>query len=243
MATNRSVAIVAMGSSRNEYVAARLLGDPPEIVTGDVWTINMAGEAIVSDMIFMMDPMWDHPLGQRVYRAAHKTGTPIMTSKAYPEYPLLREFPLKAVAEELKGVYFNTTVAYALAYALYNKYTNIGLFGCDFTYPDRHFGEAGRGCVEFWIGRATAVGVNVMVASSSQLLDCAQQQPLYGYWKQKEAPPDDQYGVGLLRYPEFEEMQKAAAETAAPYLPLKPKRALPPVTEGQSLKLVSGDRA
>ena len=51
---------------------------------------------------------------------------PIYTSRAYPEFPGAVEFPLAEVMTKTGHGYFNSTVAYALAYALDLKITQGG---------------------------------------------------------------------------------------------------------------------
>jgi hypothetical protein len=41
--------------------------------------------------------------------------------------------------------YFNNTAAYAVAYAVHIGVKKITLFGCDYTYPNAHDAEKGRG--------------------------------------------------------------------------------------------------
>jgi len=80
--------------------------------------------------------------------------------------------------------YINNTVAYAVAFALWNKVEKIKMFGIDFSYKGNlHFAEAGRACVEFWLSKAMFNGIEVEVAHTSGLLDTAvpAEEKLYGY--------------------------------------------------------------
>jgi hypothetical protein len=111
-------------------------------------------------------------------------GPPIMTSRTHQDYPRLIEFPLESVLNHLGGLaYFNSTAAYAVAYAIYRQFDTIFLFGMDFTYPNSHDAEKGRGCVEFWLGYAHSLGIKVRVAHSSTLMDAREplQHKLYGF--------------------------------------------------------------
>jgi hypothetical protein len=89
------------------------------------------------------------------------------------------------------------------------------LFGCDFSYPNLHLAESGRACVEFWMGQASARGVQFAIAGHSTLMDmreCVEwegtkvQQP-YGFWEDPNIPPAQ---GGKLMHPE--KMVKYAAE-------------------------------
>ena len=108
---------------------------------------------------------------------------PIMTSRAHPDYPGLVEFPLEDVLNKLGYDYFNSTAAYAIAYAIFIGVEKLSLWGFDFTYPSAHDAEKGRGCCEYWIGVAMARGIKIAVPKSSTLLDAyvPGDRRLYGY--------------------------------------------------------------
>lgn len=108
---------------------------------------------------------------------------PVITSTVHPDYPCLVEYPLADVLSEVPFGYFNNTCAYAVAYAIFKGFKRISMWGCDFTYPNAHHAESGRGCVEFWLGYAAARGVRLTIASLSSLMDaCVEpERRWYGY--------------------------------------------------------------
>ena len=55
--------------------------------------------------------------------------------------------------------------------------------GLDFSYPNAHQAEQGRACVEYWIGRARGLGLDVVVSSQSRLMSADEplEAKLYGY--------------------------------------------------------------
>src|SRR5690606_9119830 len=106
---------------------------------------------------------------------------PIYTSRAHPDYPGLVEYPLEDVLNDIGYGYLNNTTAYAVAYAIHLKATKISLFGVDFTYPQAHQAEKGRGSVEFMLGIAAARGIKIAIPHESSLLDACEEQKLYGY--------------------------------------------------------------
>ena len=78
----------------------------------------------------------------------------------------------------------NNTVAYAIAFAYWNKVGQIDLFGLDFSYKHNlHFAEAGRACVEFWICKCIEAGIAIGASPRSSLLDSNVPitERLYGY--------------------------------------------------------------
>ena len=112
-----------------------------------------------------------------------KNTKPIITCHLDKRISYLELFPLKEVATELGYCYFNNTVAYAMAYAIWSKVKKICLYGIDYTYKNVSMAEAGRACVEFWCAIAVSKGIKLEVASSSTLLDTnvPDNEKLYGY--------------------------------------------------------------
>ena len=93
-------------------------------------------------------------------------------------------YPVEEVIRDLNCYYLNNTVAYAIAFALWNKVGCLKMFGVDFTYSGNlYFAESGRGCVEFWLSKCQGAGMQVEVANSSTLLDTSipVEDKLYGY--------------------------------------------------------------
>lgn len=186
------VVILGMGPSLDAYSGlVKRLGSRKKLCD-EVWTINALGDIFQCDRIFHMD---DVRIQQARADAAPEsniaamlawlktTSTPGFTSRPHPDYPTLEAFPLEAVARSTGYAYFNNTAAYAVAYAVHIGAKRISMFGCDFTYPNAHHAEQGRGCVEFWLGYAAARGVQIGVPHVSSLMDAcvpADHKP-YGY--------------------------------------------------------------
>ena len=182
----KRVIIVAMGGSCYEYFGLRQRAQLPEVVNGEVWAINLAGTYLRCDRVIHMDP-FDEELvatwGPDTMASFASLKVPIYTSKATPLLPNSVDYPIHEVVAELKVPYFNTTVAYAIGLAIYEKFDEISLFGCDFTYPDYHAAEKGRACAEFWLRCAMDRGIKVVGGMSSTLFDLNEGQQLYGYRK------------------------------------------------------------
>lgn len=163
----------------------------------EVWGINAIGDVLKCDRIFHMDDV----LVQEA-RAKERPGSniaamvrwlkehpgPVYTSIPRPGYSGMVAFPLEEVLNggyDSNGgaPYFNSTAAYAVAYAVHIGVKKISLFGIDYTLPNAHKAEQGRACVEFWLGIAAARGIAITVPEQSSLLDaCAPEaERLYGY--------------------------------------------------------------
>lgn len=190
------VVILGLGPSLETYLdLVKRLGGRKRFAD-EVWGINALGDILQCDRIFHMD---DVKLQERRAAAAPDSNIavmvewlrrhpgPIVTSRAYPDYPGLVEFPLEAVINDLGYVYFNGTCAYAVAYAIHLGVKRISLFGCDFTYPNSHHAERGRACVEFWLGVAHQRGIELCFSDRTSLLDQIEdlraggEAPPYGY--------------------------------------------------------------
>ncbi len=187
-----SVAILGLGPSLDAYVNIVKRMGGSSALYDEVWAINALGDVIKCDRVFHMDDVRiqmaraEADPGSNIahmLKWMRKHPGPIITSRAHPDFPGLVEFPLEDVLNTCGFPYFNSTAAYAIAYALHLGVKRIGLYGIDYTYPDVHAAEKGRACVEFWLGIASARGVNIQVAQTSTLMDARVPPPerVYGY--------------------------------------------------------------
>lgn len=163
----------------------------------EVWGINAIGDVLKCDRIFHMDDV----RVQEIRAAAKPDGNiaamlkwlktapgPVYTSIVRDGYPGLVAFPLEDVLNRKHdsnggAPYFNSTAAYAIAYAVHIGVKRISLFGLDYTLPNRHDAEKGRACCEFWLGIAAARGIEITVPDSSSMMDACEkpEHRLYGY--------------------------------------------------------------
>ncbi len=211
----KDIAIVAMGQSQLDFHLAQT----HSIFFDEIWAINaMIGVLPNIDRAFILDPM------SRFFDTEDAgTMTPMMRNKLplvdYPIYsceldervPAVEEYPLRQIVEYSKSAYLNNTVAYAIAYALWSKVKQISIFGVDFTYQtNMHFAEAGRGCVEFWIGKCINQGIKVGIAPRSSLLDTDvdTKNKLYGYHRLDNPQVTFQDNYGNINVCKWSDMQQ-----------------------------------
>jgi SAM-dependent methyltransferase len=190
--SEKHICILGLGPSVTEYLElTKRLGGRNKIAD-EVWAINALGNVFDCDMVFHMDDVRIQQIRADAKPDSNiaamlewlKTSrVPVITSRAHPDYPALREFPLEDVLNTLGYDYFNNTGAYAVAYAIYSGATKISLFGMDYTYPNVGQAERGRACVEFWLGFARAHGIDICLPTATSLLDSQHigQSRLYGY--------------------------------------------------------------
>jgi len=191
------VAIVGLGPTCTTFFElTRRLGGI-SAYCDELWGINNLGDVLRCDRIFHMDDVKVQELRAAAQPEGYITNMlrwlkthpgPIYTSVVREGYPGLVAFPLEAVMNRTRdgnggAPYFNSTVAYAVAYAIHIGVQRISLFGVDFTLPNRLHAEKGRACVEFWLGIAAARGIQVSIPPGTPLMDaCAQPaERLYGY--------------------------------------------------------------
>ena len=184
----KNIAILAMGNSQLDY--HKMVTHSKKF--DEVWAINaMIGVLKKVDRAFIMDPV------SRFFDTDDAGNMTVMMKETLPtaDYPIytceldkrveaLEEYPIKEVATDLHCGYFNNTIAYAIAFALWNKVSGVSMFGADFTYKGNlYFAEQGRGCCEFWLAKCIDAGIIVQVALTSGLLDADVpiQEKLYGY--------------------------------------------------------------
>jgi hypothetical protein len=183
----KKIALVGLGASQIDFV----IGLENSKEWDEVWVINSAIAAFDYDRVFMMDP------ASRYFDtndAGNQTDVmrkllPLVTKPIYScvldeRVPAIVEYPLAEVATSSKCAYLNTTAAYAVAFALWNKVGQVDLFGMYFSYKHNiHFAEAGRACMEFWISKCISAGIVIGASPRSSLLDSdvPVTERLYGY--------------------------------------------------------------
>ena len=185
----RTVSIVGMGPSLVDLLNETLTQELTTDWTDEVWAINMAGNVIEHDLLIWCDDLKkQQEFKPGLFDLIRKRGKPVLTSVAYPEICESYDYPIDEVAALAMpwfGVpYLNNGVAMAIGYAIHKGVAKIKLYGCDFTYPQRNFAEAGRACVEAWIAIACAKNIEVSIAPHTSLFDKADDQGVYGYAEQ-----------------------------------------------------------
>lgn len=198
MTIPKHVAIVGLGPScATFFELTRRLGGV-SAYCDEVWGINAIGDVLRCDRVFHMDDLQvqegraalkpDGNIAAMVRWLKTHPG-PVYTSVVRQGYPGLVAFPLAEVLNAKHdgnngGVpYFNSTAAYAIAFAVNIGVEKISLYGLDYTLANSHRAEQGRACCEFWLGIAAARGIEIMIPDNSSLMDaCASDRDrLYGY--------------------------------------------------------------
>jgi hypothetical protein len=206
------VAIVAMGKSQLDYHMS--ISHSKEY--DEIWAINSMCAVVNPDRVFIMDPVSRFfetndagPQTKVLRKTLPKLKCPIYSCELDRRVPKLKLYPLKEVIKATNCGYFNNTIAYAIAFALYKEVAGISLYGADFSYTTNvHFGELGRGCCEFWLAKCMAQGIDVSVAATSPMLDTniPEKEKLYGYHRLNN-PPVVYLKDGELKITNFSEVR------------------------------------
>lgn len=212
-----------MGASSKAYLAHASHAGGRQRIASEVWAINAMGGVIQHDLLFHMDDVKIQESRAEIDSKGNISGMlhwlkdhpKFMTSRRDPNYPGSIEYPLQDVINKVGVQYFNNTVAYAVAFAIYKDFKKISLWGVDFSYADGHKAEKGRGCVEYLLGIASARGVHIEVPADSTLLDAniPDDQRFYGYDVIMPIIKNDENGVKVLfkdrdKIPTAEEIEK-----------------------------------
>jgi len=208
----KKVAIVAMGKSQLDYHMS--ISHSKEY--DEVWAINSMCAVIKPDRVFVMDPVSRFfetndagPQTKVLRKTLPKLKCPIYSCELDKRVSSLKLYPLKEVIKATNCGYFNNTIAYAIAFALYKEVSGLSLYGADFSYTTNvHFGELGRGCCEFWLAKCMTQGIDVSVAATSPMLDTniPEKEKLYGYHR-LENPPVVYLEENELKVTEFSKIE------------------------------------
>jgi len=134
----KNIAIVAMGESQLDFHIARTHSQEFD----EVWAINaMAGIIPNPDRVFAMDPMsrffdTEDAGGQTTLmrKTLSTINCPVYSVELDKRTPSVELYPIEAIIQDTDCGYLNNTVAYAIAFAYWNKVGSISMFGADFTY-------------------------------------------------------------------------------------------------------------
>lgn len=222
LAVPERVVILGLGPSMEEFVRHAKMAGGRQAICDEVWGINAAGDVVNCDRIFHMDDVRIQEIRAAAAPASNIAQMlkwmrthpgPIYTSRAHPDYPGLVEFPLQDVINSCGWSYFNSTAAYAVAYAVHIGVKQINVFGFDFTYADSHKAEKGRACVEFHLGITAARGIKIGFPATTSLMDSI-------------APVEERiYGYDTL------EIEMAGQDDGPVSVTFKPRQALPSAEE------------
>lgn len=142
------------------------------------------------DRTFEMHANWRNFLGNPEDSEAHKRWligqrVPIYMLRKEDDIPTSVAFPMDAVADYCGRTYQGTpylesSIAYMVALAIYERVDRIGIWGCDLSASTEYAYQ--RPNLEYLIGFAKGKGISVYTPPQSALLTHANGVQ-YGYWQ------------------------------------------------------------
>jgi len=118
-----------------------------------------------------------------------------------------RMFPMERLIKKFGCDYFSDTICYMMVYAIDQGYKKLRLYGIDMHLTDEYQTE--KGGIEYWIGYARGLGIDVWIVDGGSLLRTVTGKP-YGikFFKMKDIDP-----FGLLKRKQYKKMSKLAKFT------------------------------
>ncbi len=134
------------------------------------------------DRVYYMDKLDPHKhAGWEPQKGLTAWGGPAYTLKKYPNIPNSITYPIDAILEEFRKVYFASSTAYILAHAISEKPDKIILHKIASMLLSREYYYQ-KDCLDFWCGVAIGRGIEVEGSTDSYLMKanpwCSS---LYGY--------------------------------------------------------------
>jgi hypothetical protein len=96
--------------------------------------------------------------------------------KPHPELKNSSAYPIEKITARF-GQYFTSTVSYMIALAIAEGAKGIGLFGVNMSTDEEYVNQ--KSCCEYLVGFARGMGIDVLIADGSPLLQ--ESKGLYGY--------------------------------------------------------------
>ena len=197
------VALVGLGASRLAY-GEQVCAEGCKRMWDEVWGVNFGVSIYKHDKLWVMDDLRVQAERLPSYGdALRQHDRPIITSTPYPEFPMSVKFPLEETLTALGDDFLNSTVAYAIAYALTTGVKELWLYGCNFHYPNQTRAEEGGQCAAYLLGLGRHFGMTFRIPGGTTLLGAyhailvgeGMRRPLYGYAKQPFIPEEKTDGA------------------------------------------------
>lgn len=199
----KSVALMGLGTSHSALVE-QVCGLGCKLPWEEVWAVNFGISVFRHDKLWVMDDLREQAARLPEYGdLLRRHDKPIITSASYPEYPMSVDYPLQEVVDKLGDDFLNSTVAYAVAWAMVTGVKELWLFGCDFHYPNQTRAEEGGQCCAYLLGLSRHFGMTFRIPPTTTLLGAyhakpvqnedktwSLRRPLYGYAKQPYIPQE-----------------------------------------------------
>jgi len=108
-------------------------------------------------------------------KEVNRLNIPVIIKEKHKAFPNGIVFPI----DKMPIRYFTSSIAFMIAYAIYEKVDSIDIYGIPLFYEEEYTEQ--RPCMEFWIGYAMGQGIEVKVHKPSYLLTAVPNYGVYAY--------------------------------------------------------------
>lgn len=112
-----------------------------------------------------------------------KLTIPVYMQQYNDEVPTSIEYPLDDIMKHYGKRYFNSSIDYMLAMAIYEGYEEIHIYGVNMAFQEEY--QEQRPSCEYWLGRAEGKGIKIVLPKGCDIL---KSYYIYGY---EEAQKND----------------------------------------------------
>ena len=161
----KEVTLLGLGFSRTEC----------QFQTDELWgTVDCLHQDDLKDRKFTKLFAFDettiiinnHPLKENTILSsaiakAHAMNIPLVSTREYGT----ERYPLREIITKFKSSYFMPSISFMIAYALYNDYNRLFIYGID-AGPQWWY-QMGKPHITFWMGYAIALGVEILLGRGS----------------------------------------------------------------------------
>ena len=110
-----------------------------------------------------------------IFKFLGECGDKLILGHPCHELPFAKLYPVEEIKTKF-GNYFTSSIAFMIAYAIYEGAKEIGLWGIDMMSDEEYSRQ--RPCCEYYLGIARGMGINVVIAEESPLL---RSERMYAY--------------------------------------------------------------
>ena len=128
---------------------------------------------------FIEDPKTRSSTKLCVEHAKDKPEMEFFTCKPFKQIKHAQLYPLEEIVDHFKVCYFSSTIEYMIAYALWKGADHLKLLGCNMSVKQEYIEQ--KPGMEYWIGRAAGMGVQVDLQHHYTSLMKTKDSLLYGY--------------------------------------------------------------
>lgn len=143
----------------------------------EVWGLNelhRVHDVALFDRWFEIHNRKDMDTDAQHIEAMGKMPFPVYMQQHHPDIApsvaLPRDDLKKFSVEKLGRVYFTSSIAWELAFAIKMGFKEIHIYGVDMAQDGEYFRE--RNCCEAWLGVAAGMGIKIYIPPTSDLLKC-----------------------------------------------------------------------